>query len=354
MSIASSIVNRISPRGRALIMLAAIGAALLVMGLDGLREAVGNRARVEMPCRSYLNARPVASWVRLTECKVDFVDAIYRYKKDRVEAVFVPIRISDDDKTPVRLVIATTDRAVLDAVQSLRGAGRTPGFGGELRALADVARRVAPGGVVEGTVRTGLADLISSARDELKEAELALASDARLIDLGRAPSMGRAAAFTAGGLLCVVLIPVVWTKLRRAPEPAGTETAHPAPEAAPAPGAAPAPAPTPEWTGLMLVNVPATAGPEAIETAPPLGARADVLRRLADCLPGLDTQQDPAVFARVGYTLRFRLGADDPVPTIVVETHGAGAIVALRRVTAKTGWRAFAPKKNAFVDLAIV
>jgi hypothetical protein len=103
--------------------------------------------------------------------------------------------------------------------------------------------------------------------------------------------------------------------------------------------------------GLMLLNLPANAGVEAIETAPPLGSRADVIRKLEETLPDLRIDAGGrGLFDGPDCTIGVALGTSDPIATAVVDARGEGGVRMIRALVAATGWRVFAPRRGVFVD----
>jgi hypothetical protein len=101
---------------------------------------------------------------------------------------------------------------------------------------------------------------------------------------------------------------------------------------------------------MMLLNLPASAGVEAIEHAPALGTRAEVMDRIARALPGLHFGEDGhAAWAGHDWSLGVSVGAQDPVWTVTVEVRGASAAELAHRLATRTGWRVYVPKRGAFM-----
>ncbi len=165
-----------------------------------------------------------------------------------------------------------------------------------------------------------------------------------LTDIASKPEAMVAAALVALGLACLVLLPLVG---RSRPEPLEGN----APSTGPAPIGAPRRAVELRISGLLL-NLPREAGAGQIEQAPPLGPRDQVVSALAGALPGIAFDADGrGVFTRPGYSVHVACEPGDPVVTAVIRAQGdGGALVALRHLTAKTGWRLFLPRRNAFLD----
>lgn len=190
---------------------------------------------------------------------------------------------------------------------------------------------------------TGLVLLLAGGDGLWKAIAARQPTESFLADVARRPDVMVAGALVALGLACFVLLPLVG---RAAPPVEAVPDAH---------GAAPhdaAAAPVEVTVNGLLLNLPREADVFRIEGAPPLGAREDVLAAVARALQGVEFDAGgTGVFTRPGYTLRVTCEPGDPVPTAVVRAHGdGGALLALRRLTAKTGWRLFIPRRNAFLD----
>jgi hypothetical protein len=108
--------------------------------------------------------------------------------------------------------------------------------------------------------------------------------------------------------------------------------------------------PAPPPLRVMLLNLPREAGADAIEHAPPLGTRDDVIAALTDAVEDLRFDGSRhAALERPDVQVTIDIGTTDPVYTAVV--HGCGAALpVLRRIVDRTGWRAFDAKSGAFIS----
>ena len=102
---------------------------------------------------------------------------------------------------------------------------------------------------------------------------------------------------------------------------------------------------------LLLLALDVSSGPEAIETAPPLGSRAEVVAILRGVIPDLAFEPTRIVLSRPDGSVSVDLGPHDPVPTAVLEARGEAGAALVREVLIMTGWRAFAPKTGLFVSV---
>jgi hypothetical protein len=161
----------------------------------------------------------------------------------------------------------------------------------------------------------------------------------------------------AAGALAVLafVFPQIRGRRRDRRAPAAERSAAPsmatAPDAALPGTESPAPMMPQRLRGLMLLNLPEDAGVEAVETAPPLGNRADVVRKLEETLPDLGIDDSGrGTFNRPDCTISVALGTSEPVATAVLDAQGEGALTRIRALLEATGWRVFAPRRGVFVD----
>jgi hypothetical protein len=102
---------------------------------------------------------------------------------------------------------------------------------------------------------------------------------------------------------------------------------------------------------IMLLQVGPDAGLDQIESAPPLGTRAEVLARLRDVLPDVELGADGrGTHTGPDHTVTFDAGPDDVVHTLVVDAAGHTGVSLVRWLMEGTGWRGFVPKRGSFVD----
>jgi hypothetical protein len=102
---------------------------------------------------------------------------------------------------------------------------------------------------------------------------------------------------------------------------------------------------------VMLLKLDLSAGPEAIEMAPPLGTKDDVTALLREVFPDLEIDQaGRGAHEGPDHTLAVDLGRHDTVYTAILDARGQTGITALRWVLETTGWRAFVPKAGRFIE----
>ncbi len=311
-----------------------VGLALLLVAAGPLYHAARNRQQQVLSCEQYARQRPDAAWVRLTGCEVDYVGAGYRESDGQIEELLFPVRPAGQARNiPAVAVVATRDAAALDIAQRTIGGGRQPDQDAYLVMMMKIVTALQASREVEGYARVGLIDRLTAPR-VLSGLAGPIDPSPVVIDLHAQPEVLVPAIEAAAGALALLLFVFLHIGGRR------RSAKHVAGEL--------------PLRRLMLLNLPPEAGTEAVEHAPPLGSREEVVRRLQSALPELRIAEDGrGTLERADCALRVRLGADDQVATVVIDAIGAGAPEALRKVVSTTGWRVFAPRRGAFVDAEI-
>jgi hypothetical protein len=379
---------------------------LLALGSEGLFHAARGRQQAIVTCDEFARARPSSIRVRVSGCEPDYAHAAYRESGTTLEELFLPVRPAGQPTRPATIVVATSDPAALAIARRVLGGTATSEQ--SLAAMKRVADYLGLSIAVDGVVRAGSIERLRSRRILSRLAE-SVAADAVVVDLRATPDLLRSSLALAAG---VALVVVVWLLMRRPTSRPTTVAAAPSAAAiaggqtgvgvgsewgqtgvgvvpewgqsgdkerpewdqratsvAPARGQSGARV-GPEWgqTGvgvesdpreprvtvmlpkLLLLNVDVLAGPEAVESAAPLGGRNDVTAILAGVIPGLESVGGTRVLARADGSIKLDIGTQDPVATVVAEVHGQAGVALIKELLLMTGWRAFAPKTGLFVS----
>ncbi len=99
--------------GAAMILFCVMGACSVGMGQ--VREAAANRTPLPMSCSDLVAQAPANRWVRVSGVSGALQAGAVRFTKGVPDRVYVPLRCGDT-AGPVRLVLATGDRALVQAV----------------------------------------------------------------------------------------------------------------------------------------------------------------------------------------------------------------------------------------------
>jgi hypothetical protein len=338
------------------------GLALLALGAEGLFQAARGRVPVAIDCAEFARQRPPSNRLLVTGCELDFAGAGYRESGGELAELYVPARPSGQ-LVPAPLVLASRDQVVLSAARGLVTTSQSATPGQPREARETLAGLLQSSRAIDGLARSGIVERIRSRRI-LSGLASPIAQDAVIVDVGGTPDFMRPIIAVIAGFLLTLLPfarrsqqPQVEAEGEIAPGPARTEVGNSAavaavdaphvPRAPATAGAAVAPVALPR---LLLLDVGHDAGPEAIEKAPPLGKRQDVIEILRGVVPDLEPDKDGRVLARADGSLALDLGTHDPVPTAVIDAHSEGGVALVREILLMTGWRAFAPKTGLFVS----
>ena len=314
-------------------------AALLLLGGEGLYHAFISRQAVAIDCDEFARDRPRSHRLLVTGCEIDYAGAGYRESGDAVQEIYLPAR-PRGRPVPAPLVVATRDPSALAVFGPVVTHSRTVSPQQSRAAMEKVAGLLQASRAIDGLARAGYVERLRSRRI-LSGLTAPLAEDAVIVDVRATPDFMRPLfAITAGVLLAMV--PFVRRKASPEPESPGT-----------LPGRVP---PTSQGSGvalpkLLLLSLDVTATPDAVETAPPLGPRTDVIEILTGVIQDLEPDEQKRVLARRDGSLSFDLGSHEPIATVVVDARGEAGVALVKEVLLMTGWRAFAPKTGLFVSV---
>jgi hypothetical protein len=102
--------------------------------------------------------------------------------------------------------------------------------------------------------------------------------------------------------------------------------------------------------GLLLINLKPSDGAAEIETAPPLGSRADVIGTIRSVVPNIAFSDGRGELNATDHRMTIDLGAHDPVHAAVVAAEGDSGIELLRALLERARWRAYAPRAGVFFE----
>ncbi|HET7220399.1 MAG TPA: hypothetical protein VFJ02_20230 [Vicinamibacterales bacterium] len=320
-------------------------AALVALGGDGFYHALRSRERITIDCNDFARARPRSHRVLVTGCEIDYAAAGYREADGRIEELFLPARPVGRG-VPAPLVIATRNPSALALAQTVAGGGKSSAPQQSVAVMEKAAAAAGATGAVDGLIRSGIVEQIKTRRVLSGLLGAAVAPEAVMIDLHENAGFGRPILALAAGLLlgAVALLPFRSRRSRAASiasTPDSTAAVLPHGHSSPS---------TVMLPRLLLLALDVTAGPDAIETAPPLGSRRDVIAILTGVIPDVHADATGRVLSRADSSIAVDLGAHDPVATAIVDARGEAGVALVKEILLMTGWRAFAPKTGLFVS----
>jgi hypothetical protein len=346
------------------LLLWAAAAVLLALGGESLYHTFRSRTETVIGCADFVRTRPLSNRVRVTDCEIDYAGAGYRESAGQIQELFFPARPAGAPTIAAPIVAATRDPSALAILQGVLGDGQRASAAESLAAMQKIVETQRMKSELVGVVRAGFVQRLRTGRI-LSGLATTLALDVAIIDLQGTPNSLQPAIMLSLGLLLGTVASLLARPTKRT---VGAGVELPGPPMAPpesAPGRAtpsqyePASQKvishawtTPSLPALLLLKLDASAGPDAIETAPPLGSRADLVAILRGVISDLEVDTKRQVLSRRDGSVRFDLGSTDPVPTVVVQARGEAGVALVKEVLDLTGWRAFAPKTGLFMTPA--
>ena len=310
-------------------------AALLLLAGEGIYHAARGRQQVTIACDQFAANRR-SPRVLVSGCEINYAGAGYRESGGQIEELFLPARPAGGLSVPAPIVVATRDPAAIALARTVLGGGRAATSEQSLEAMRRVVAQLQMSNVIGGLVRTGFIERLRSRRI-LSGLAPPIADDAVIVDLHGAPDFVRPGlALVSGALLALIALwplrrvqpavdvvvprcrrrrcqsissPVSTTRIPRSTQ-LTEQSEVPTLQADASPKTVPASLPR-----LLLLALDASSGPEAIEAAPPLGSRAEVVAILRGVIPDLAVGPEASWSWRVrmdrsewisGRTIRFQ------------------------------------------------
>ena len=338
-----------------------LAAALLLLSGEGFYRAVRGRVAVDTTCEDLVRGGLPAPRVRVTGCNIFYGGIGYRGRNGTIDELYLPVQPLDAQGMPARIVISSRDAGALAIAGRVLGAGPVTTREQSLEAMQKVVAHLGLATEFTGLARTGSIDRLQSRRI-LSGLPVAVADNAVILDLNGAPDFLRPVmALTAGGLLALLAFWPLHRQSRTAvaPNTSALSATHElafveasenfAPQALAR--AARRRSTQVALPRLLLLALGVENGPDAIETAPPLGSRQEVTEILVGVIRDLAPAGMPNVLARPDGSVRIDLGLREPVATAVVVARGEAGVALVKEVLLMTGWRAFAPNTGLFVSV---
>jgi hypothetical protein len=336
------------------IALLLVSIPLLAHGGERLYLAARSRTQTQVTCEDYFRQRPGSTWIRIIGCELDYVRAGYRETDGRITELFFPLRPAGTSPAlPAALVVSTRDPQALTIAQNAISSGANGNQESFLVMMLQIVTALRASREVDGVTR-GRLEMLRT-RGSLSAIRAPLAEDFTILDLHARPRLLWPAVEAAAGaqaLLVFLFLNLTRRRARRAAAASAESADVSLRERLVPPVTEPGETPFQprSFRGLMLLNLPATAALADVETAPPLGPADEVRAKISKVLPGIQfSDEGRATYNRPDFSIQFDLGTSDPVYTSVVHLEGDGAARVFGRLLSQTGWRAFAPKRGAFV-----
>jgi len=195
-----------STRGGFILFLAVIG--FLWAGGQKVYTFFTNREPTVMSYEAYVRTKPSASWLTITNCRLDLVRACYLTHPGDQSApyeYYIPVESRNTFGDTIHILLKTRDpelKATISEAQNIK-----PGFAAEAW-MEKNRQRIYPRRDVAGLVLSGIEDLKSTQRASIMHAHSNIAPDFVILDENARPNLAAGICCTIAGLalLSVVVI----------------------------------------------------------------------------------------------------------------------------------------------------
>jgi len=179
--------------------------ALLWAGGQGVYEGLRNRTPQTMTCEEAEKTPPTGSWLKLTGCRVNVIEAVYKTRFGApTDDIFIPLTASGPNRAKaVRFVVATRDPDIVALVKEM-AAIDDKSKGASFAFLAKNLHRLVRDKDVMGMVQSGI-DKDDKTHKRLRELNKDLVEDFVVIDEGRQPSLFKSFLILGGGIVVLLL-----------------------------------------------------------------------------------------------------------------------------------------------------
>jgi hypothetical protein len=192
----------LSGAGRLGCFLVVIILCLLWTGGQRLYIAVTNRTPMIMSYDDYVQIKPSAHWLRLTNCMLNLGEASYKTiaGSKRPTEIYIPVQSSASDAGKVYVLVATKNQDLITTFMEMQN------LQSKAEALAWALKnrdRIHSQRGVTGLVRFGI-DMKDKERRKLAKLHENIADDFIIVDEGERPNLTEGLGFLGGGIVLLV------------------------------------------------------------------------------------------------------------------------------------------------------
>jgi len=175
--------------------------ALLFLAAPQVRTALRNRKPTVMSYAAFVQSRPNAEWLRLTNCQLNLLQVSFMHRIDdkdpRPDRFYIPVHGAGSPTAITYILLKTAEPDLLATIAEIKGLKTES-------ALKDWvsknAARAFPHRTVQGVILSGLMDVQANERSELMRVQKNLADDFIILDSNAEPSVAAAISYCTGGL----------------------------------------------------------------------------------------------------------------------------------------------------------
>jgi hypothetical protein len=165
-----------------------------------VRQA-GSARGVAMSYDAFVQTRPNAEWLALTNCQLNLFQASYLHHPGDTAPhpyqYYIPVHGMGSPSGKICILLKTSEPDMMATISEIRGLKTDSAL---LAWTSKNSARAFPKRTVQGVILSGLEDLKSTERSELKRVQTNIADDFIILDSNAEPSLTAGISYSAAGL----------------------------------------------------------------------------------------------------------------------------------------------------------
>ena len=173
----------------------------LFVGASKVQTALKNRTPTVMSYDTFIQTRPNAEWLMLTNCQLNLFEAAYFHpigeKDSHPNQYYIPVHGVGSPAGKICILLKTSEPDLMGTIEQMRALrDKTTAMSW----TGQHAAQVFPKRTVRGVILSGLEELKSGQRSELKRLHANIADDFIILDSNAEPSLTTGISYCGAGL----------------------------------------------------------------------------------------------------------------------------------------------------------
>lgn len=195
--------NRVHEAGslRGVTFLVVLVLSCLFVGASKVQTALRNQTPTVMSYDAFIQTRPNAEWLMLTNCQLNLFEAAYFHhigdKDPHPSQYYIPVHGVGSPAGRICILLKTSEPDLMSTMEQMRALrDKTTAMSW----TSQHAAQVFPKRTVRGVILSGLEELKSTQRSELKRLHTNIADDFIILDSNAEPSLTTGISYCGAGL----------------------------------------------------------------------------------------------------------------------------------------------------------
>jgi len=176
----------------------------IFVGASKVQTALRNRTPTVMSYDAFIQTRPNAEWLMLTNCQLNLFEAAYFHnigdKDPHPNQYYIPVHGVGSPAGRICILLKTSEPDLMATMEQMRGLKNETTL---MSWTGKNAARVFPKRTVQGVILSGLEDLKSTDRSKLRQLHANIADDFIVLDSNAEPSLTAGISYSAAGLVAL-------------------------------------------------------------------------------------------------------------------------------------------------------